>query len=238
MRRKVSEVMAAWIEANSNKHLCACGCGEYLRPRPRYGYKTGVVPKYVNAGHARRLCETEQFWKHAGKAGPNECWLWQGGTSHGYGIIGKSGGNIGAHRFSYELHNGPIPAGMHVCHKCDIRNCVNPSHLFVGTISDNMADKVAKGRQAAGEKSGQAKLTAVQVLEIRSACAAGETHQSVSDRYGVKRRTVSAISFGTNWRRLQMPEFDRAATKATTITLTDVSPLGATKIPGEIKEAE
>ena len=75
------------------------------------------------------------------------CWLWKRAiNSAGYGLIGKEGKLYTAHRISWELHNGPIPEGIQVCHKCDVKYCVNPDHLFLGTQKDNMDDAVRKGR--------------------------------------------------------------------------------------------
>ena len=75
------------------------------------------------------------------------CWLWQACKDRdGYGQLQVAGRSIGAHRVSWELTNGPIPEGLYVCHHCDITNCVNPDHLFIGTNTDNMRDKVNKGR--------------------------------------------------------------------------------------------
>jgi len=77
---------------------------------------------------------------------PNGCLEWTGCTSHGYGLIGVNGNQVQAHRVAWELANGPIPAGMEVCHKCDRPPCCDPEHLFIGTHTDNMADMAAKGR--------------------------------------------------------------------------------------------
>lgn len=77
----------------------------------------------------------------------NGCWLWQGATApNGYGSTTHKDKQISAHRLSYIAFKGEIPDGMYVCHKCDVRNCVNPDHLFLGTHSDNMQDMVNKGR--------------------------------------------------------------------------------------------
>jgi hypothetical protein len=78
------------------------------------------------------------------------CWLWNDGKSHAkYGNICDRLGpvrNVSVHRLAYELAYGPIPAEMNVLHKCDVRNCVNPEHLFLGSLADNNADCMAKGR--------------------------------------------------------------------------------------------
>lgn len=77
----------------------------------------------------------------------NGCWLWQGFIHEsGYGARNYRGRNIRVHRMMYMLCVGPIPKGLDVCHTCDVRHCVNPAHLWVGTRKDNMADCVEKGR--------------------------------------------------------------------------------------------
>ncbi len=75
-----------------------------------------------------------------------DCWLYSKLIMKGYGHLNVYGIKIGAHRISYEIHVGEIPEGMYVCHKCDVRNCVNPNHLFLGTHLDNMRDMAVKNK--------------------------------------------------------------------------------------------
>lgn len=79
---------------------------------------------------------------------PNSgCWLWLGACDgHGYGVLNLDGFVAKAHRFSYRTFRGPIPKGLLICHKCDVRPCCNPNHLFLGTHADNHADMKAKDR--------------------------------------------------------------------------------------------
>lgn len=117
--------------------------------------------------HRKRTVPMEtRFWSYVDKSG--ECWLWTGLIRHGYGSIQiDRTGHIRAHRYSWSLANGPIPDVAWVLHSCDVRNCVNPAHLRLGTSDDNVADMVARKRNARAESHGCAKLNWQMVREMR-----------------------------------------------------------------------
>jgi hypothetical protein len=156
------------------------------------------------------------------------CWNWTGSKTKkgGYGQLsmGRKHGPVRANRYSWELHFGPIPEGLFVCHKCDNPACVNPNHLFLGTPLDNMRDCASKGRDgvhqhpesvmrgekhwahkhpeklAHGEKHGNAKFTNAQVLEIRELVKSGIMQKDLAVKYGVHPDTISRIIRGFYWR--------------------------------------
>lgn len=106
----------------------------------------------------------------------------------------------GAHRVSYELAYGEIPANMVVCHKCDNPLCVRPDHLFLGTQRDNVRDMVNKRRQTKGEHAHNAILTDDLVKQIRIEHAAGSSYRELAEKYGVAtwehiRRIVKGIAW-------------------------------------------
>lgn len=134
------------------------------------------------------------------EADPNSgCWLWTGAVNaKGYGRATFSGEAVKAHRLAYRLFGGELGNG-HVCHRCDTPSCVNPDHLWLGTNTDNVRDKIAKGRQppADGERNNRAKLTADDVKDVR---ASSETNTEAARRLGVTRKAVAFARDGTNWK--------------------------------------
>jgi hypothetical protein len=158
----------------------------------------------VNTNKKQLLPET-RFWDKVKKGGLDECWEWQGFTSKsGYGRFRYQSKREYAHRVAYILEYSPIRNGLHVCHKCDNPKCVNPNHLFLGTNNDNMRDKVKKGRQQRGERSGTSKLTEQQVLEIL-ALKGKETQKFVGKKFGVVQTLIGKIWRGENWKHLPRP---------------------------------
>lgn len=143
--------------------------------------------------------------------GGSDCWYWVGNRNHdGYGYFCHAD-NYGydenlAHRLSWVLLKGPIPAGVKVLHRCDVRACVNPEHLFLGSQADNVYDMVAKKRHLAfpraGEANVKAKLTDAQVIEIRRAFAAGETTLSLAERFNIFRSSIYKIVRNKTWKHI------------------------------------
>lgn len=140
------------------------------------------------------------------------CWHWTGSRHLGYGNCGKEPyGSAKAHRASYLIFKGDIPAGMHVLHSCDVRHCVNPDHLRVGTHTENMRDMVTRGRhkatggvkiqpgQYAGEAHPRAKLAERDVLQIRARGTLGEPRRLIASDYGVGKSCITRIISRESW---------------------------------------
>lgn len=154
------------------------------------------------------MAETlDRLLKHIEYDPNGGCWLWSGGVSQsGYGCFWLDGRQTGAHRTSFELHKGPIPNGLFVCHKCDVRACVNPDHLWVGTGSENMRDARDKGRTykvprhlqtgtktpSRGSLHGRAKISEAEAFEVLSYGREGRKcpRTSLAKRFGVSVSTI------------------------------------------------
>lgn len=167
----------------------------------------------------------ERFWERVQHS--DGCWVWSGDRAGaGYGRIGVGGRNSSkllAHRLSWEIHHGPIPDGLFVCHHCDNPTCVRPDHLFLGTTRDNARDMAAKGRQVfqrhperaargarngaytrpdrvrRGAANGRARLGPAQVRLIREMSPA-KSCAELAREFGVAWSTVRRILSGEGWR--------------------------------------
>jgi hypothetical protein len=151
-----------------------------------------------------RLTQIGRFWKKVNcSGGPDACWPWAGHIGeNGYGIVGINGRQYKAHRVSYFIEHGRIDNDRLVLHRCDVRACVNPAHLFLGTPKDNSQDAVRKGRNTKlyGEQNGKAKLTRAAVLSIRRICKRGGVYQkTVAKQFSVSEATVSYVVNGGRW---------------------------------------
>lgn len=133
---------------------CQCGCGQDApiskATYPKQDRIKGQPARFItgHSMHTRSKSVPEElFWQNVEEDAPDCCWEWKGKTGHrGYGYFYAQSKLFVAHRFSYELHIGPIPHELLVCHKCDNPACQNPNHFFMGTHADNNRDRVTKGR--------------------------------------------------------------------------------------------
>jgi hypothetical protein len=137
----------------------------------------------------------DRLWAYIMPEPMSGCWLWTGNTNaSGYGTIYVDHKSRLAHRVAYETWRSS-PGDNLVCHKCDVRSCLNPDHLFLGDHAANKADSVSKRRH----KNPTIRLTEADVVAIRDARADGERVKSIAARYGVARVTVHHIICGLRW---------------------------------------
>lgn len=148
------------------------------------------------------------------KISENGCWEWvKFRARNGYGRISIGNKSISAHRASYLVFKGAIPAGKFVCHVCDNPCCVKPSHLFLGTPSENFLDSVRKGRSklvlenrsraARGSETKVSKLRENDITIIRNLYFNEKmTLKSIAARFGVHSATISKVLKGTTWKHV------------------------------------
>lgn len=158
----------------------------------------------------------ERFWDHVDSGPSDDCWVWQGAkqaAGYGYLTLTRTPRTwVKAHRLSWEIHNGPIPDGLSVCHHCDNPPCVNPDHLFLGTTADNNADRHSKGRSRGGtignkrDVRGTANpnvvLTEVEVRAIDAMLKADVSYGEIAKVFGVGQTTVWKIKARRSWAHL------------------------------------
>lgn len=195
---------------NRPPKMCV-GCGSsFPEPTAKHGASWWAKRRYCSGDCYNRNRPTEapavRFWRYVRKS--EGCWEWTaalGGSDYGtFGLNRRE--MVPAHRFSWELHFGPIPPGLLVCHHCDNPKCVRPDHLFMGTPLANTRDMIRKGRRvlrpARGEANGSSKLTEAKVLEIRHRRAAGETARALAQEFGVSSPLISYIAKRKAWRHV------------------------------------
>ncbi len=149
----------------------------------------------------------QRFWPKVSVTADTACWLWTGAfSSNGYGSIRIKQKGHNTHRIAWELMFGPIPAGMFVCHRCDVRGCVRPDHLFLGTSIDNIRDMMRKGRDYRGiPKRGSdvrtSKLTEdhVRIIKARLKDAPYGMQPTIARHYGVSTTVINNIANGKAW---------------------------------------
>lgn len=156
----------------------------------------------------------EVFWSRIDTNGPipphcpdlGRCWIWTAGIfKSGYGYFSIKHRCFLAHRISWELKFGEIPLGLNALHKCDVRLCVNPDHIFLGTLKDNHDDMVRKGRNAkvCGERNAFAKLKNDQVIEIRSLYSAGGiTQAALGSRFRVNEKIIQRVITNKSYKNI------------------------------------
>lgn len=149
-----------------------------------------------------RIPLSEKIEKNTIRIPESGCWIWMSTlNTGGYGKTGLGrGSHLSAHRVSYEQKFGPIPKDKFALHTCDIKCCVNPDHIFLGTQKENMEDKVRKNRQAKGENHGRHKLTEVQAIEIKSSA---KRPIDLAKEFNCSITTIRQIRSGLYWKHLE-----------------------------------
>lgn len=131
------------------------------------------------------------------------CWEWNRGRGRsGYGGFTLNRKSCAAHRASYEAFIGPIPSGMHICHKCDNRGCCNPEHLFIGTHRDNMNDAAIKGRTSQGSSRHNAIIDDSIARRVFDMISQRRSYKEIMSALNVTRHIIYSIKKGFSWNKV------------------------------------
>ena len=146
--------------------------------------------------------QSKNFWRRVKKT--ETCWLWTGyNTRKGYGRMEIKGKCEFVHRISYLIHRETIPKGKQINHTCDVRNCVNPEHLYAGTQKENIRDMLDRGRHH------KVILTYLDIKEILELDKKGISKKNIANQYKTKENTISHLIRGVSWGHLTGIEYRR-----------------------------
>jgi hypothetical protein len=188
------------VEGCANPYYARGLCNKHIIRLRKY--------RSVDGGRGHHGTPQERFWRRVSKAGPDDCWLWDGPPCRGgYGsfqVGGKGGKTLLAHRFACEDAHGPAPEKHLAMHSCDVPLCCNPAHLRWGTPKENMQDMHQKGRASKitpkGEEHFRAVLNEDLVRYIRS--CPEKTHAALARELSVATSTVRYVRSGRGWRHV------------------------------------
>jgi len=173
------------------------------------GYENRLAgrPSRAKQNTIRDQTLAERFFSKVNPV-PNEngCWEWIASCRNYWdGQLHYKGKWYSAPRLSYEMHKGKIPVGLHVCHTCDNPKCVNPEHLWLGTHQDNMKDRMIKkrGNVPKGEKCKGAKLSELQITEIRDKHKKGITQTALGKEYKVTQSAIWYAVQNKTWKEVR-----------------------------------
>lgn len=178
---------------------CKCKCGKIIIKNSKYLQRSKNL---ASCGCKILELNKEKFFQKVKIT--EDCWEWTGYVNPaGYGSFSNK---KLAHRYMFEHFNGKIPKGICCLHHCDNRICCNPSHIFLGTRTDNSRDKVEKNRQGKGSKMNKGKLVESQVLEIRKMRISEKKYREIADEFNISQDLVKIICKNKSWKHVELGE--------------------------------